>query len=505
MAEGNLEKDKGGGSVPDPGNHGKPMSYADRLKTNIKYDQRLKRNVLEIEIEKLDRENELDMDQACVARLLTSLGMDIKYQLKGYQIMYGRVVTLSVWCHPGVNLEKFCRTESIQVKRGIWTKNIRPAGRKDVILTVSGLDFNTPDTLVIGYIEKFGGKLVTKDVIYDKHGEGPLKGIFNGDRKYNVEFSDTARAMGTYHYLDGARIRVYYRGNTKTCGRCHEGAGTCLGGGIARDCHEGGGKKVNLVEHMRLLWQEIGFSPTTFELPVEKEAGNNTENHEGDVGISEEKGFQRQLDRPQLGENDIKKITGIQVRNFPPDISEPDIVSFFTEHVDNSISLEMLNIIKNENSLNATIEGGLDGEKVVSAASKLEFRQSKKKYFERPLYCRILKNLTPVKNISTAPSQEQSNPPTNNSQPPPRKDLKKDIAENLAKDSTRLSVKEKTEALESKSYKKKVKPSTILECGLTNTTAQQMKRHHNEVGSPTSPESRKSPKKSKAGTKSAKS
>ena len=28
----------------------KPQSYADRLKTNIRYDQRLKRNVLDIEI-----------------------------------------------------------------------------------------------------------------------------------------------------------------------------------------------------------------------------------------------------------------------------------------------------------------------------------------------------------------------------------------------------------------------------------------------------------------------
>ena len=173
--------------------------------------------------------------------------------------------------------------------------------------------------------------------------------------------------------------------------------------------------------------------------------------------------------------------------------------------MDESITLEMLNIIKNENSVNATIEGGLDGEKVLSAAAKIEFRQSKKKYFERPLYCRILKNLTPEKNVPKASSEEQIIPSTNNSQPPPRKDLKKDFSETLAKDATRLSVKEKTEALENKSEKKKVKPNTILECGLTNTTAQQMKRHHNEVGSPTSPETKKSPKKPKAGNKSAKS
>ena len=48
-------------------------SYAERLKTNIRYDQRLKRNVLDIEIEKLDRENDIDLGQACVARLLTSI------------------------------------------------------------------------------------------------------------------------------------------------------------------------------------------------------------------------------------------------------------------------------------------------------------------------------------------------------------------------------------------------------------------------------------------------
>ena len=48
--------------------------------------------------------------------------------------------------------------------------------------------------------------------------------------------------------------------------------------------------------------------------------------------------------RPQLAENDIKKIIGIQVCNFPPDLTEPDIVIFFTEHVDNSNTPDMLNI-----------------------------------------------------------------------------------------------------------------------------------------------------------------
>ena len=95
MAEGVNLKD--GNNQPETGGvQQRPVSYADRLKTNIRHDQRLKRNVLEIEIEKLDSETEIILDQACVLRLLTSIGMNPQTQLKGYQIMYGRTVTLSV-------------------------------------------------------------------------------------------------------------------------------------------------------------------------------------------------------------------------------------------------------------------------------------------------------------------------------------------------------------------------------------------------------------------------
>ena len=28
--------------------------------------------------------------------------------------------------------------------------------------------------------------------------------------------------MGTYHHIDGAKVREVYPGNTRTCGRCHQ-------------------------------------------------------------------------------------------------------------------------------------------------------------------------------------------------------------------------------------------------------------------------------------------
>ena len=71
-------KDPGGGENPE-----KIISYADKLKTNVRWDQRLKRNILEICLEKSDRDVFTDLNQACVAKLFRSLGIDITNQVEG--------------------------------------------------------------------------------------------------------------------------------------------------------------------------------------------------------------------------------------------------------------------------------------------------------------------------------------------------------------------------------------------------------------------------------------
>ena len=69
------------------------------------------------------------------------------------------------------------------------TSSIRPAGRREVTVNVTGLDFNTPDSLIIDYIRKFGGIMASNNVIYDKYLDGPFKGKYNGNRKYLVDFN----------------------------------------------------------------------------------------------------------------------------------------------------------------------------------------------------------------------------------------------------------------------------------------------------------------------------
>ena len=209
---------------------------------NVRFDQRLKRNVLDIEVEKEKTDDEMFLDQERIAKLCLNIGMKIETEVEGYQISYrGKYGKIAVWCKEGIDITRFCRREIFQVCKGVNTKNIRPAGRPDVTVTFAGLDFNTPDTLVQEYIRKFGGKIISKGVIYGRHGDGPFRGKINGERKYQVDFTSATTSMGTYHYLDGERIRVFYRGNYKTCGRCHKCSTVCPGVGIAKVCQEFGG------------------------------------------------------------------------------------------------------------------------------------------------------------------------------------------------------------------------------------------------------------------------
>ena len=73
---------------PPDGVKDQVQSYADRLKTNVKRDQRLKRNVLEVTLEKNDRNSEMwfELDPESTARLLKVLGIDIQTQVEGYQV-----------------------------------------------------------------------------------------------------------------------------------------------------------------------------------------------------------------------------------------------------------------------------------------------------------------------------------------------------------------------------------------------------------------------------------
>ena len=382
----------------DPGggrNTSDTDSYAKRLKTNVKFDHRLKRNVLEITLEKTsdDSDNEVTLSQEAIAKLFKSLKLDITTQVEGYQVMFHRgQQIISVWVAQGVNLDKFCVMENINIGKGLVTGAIRPAGRQDVIVSISGLDFNTPDTLVHEYIQKFGGHISTNSVNYSRFSEGPFCGKYTGERKYRVNFTDLKRHMGTYHYLDGARVRIFYRGNIKTCGRCHKSAHNCPGGALAKICEEKGGHRVSLADHMRKVWTEIDFSPTSFELP-------DSVDEVRDIPISElsnnEQSGSDKLGQTQPIQDD--RFIGLRINNFPLEMSNNDVLQFINEKLSKNIPDTNIDIVRTKKSSNVTISKGLDTTSITHIMEQIDFVSSKNLVLRLPLYCRPIRDLTPEK------------------------------------------------------------------------------------------------------------
>ena len=383
----NYQKEDNRTSNNNQNNRYTNQTYAERLKTNVKYDQRLKRNVLEITLEKTEKDAEVDIEPEIIARVFKTIGIEISNQVEGYQVHFkGQTSVISVWLAAGIDLEKFCRDDNIKVSRGIMTGVIRPAGRKDVTVTISGLDFNTPDTFVFNYLSKFG-KLMNQSVIYSKFTEGPFRGKFNGERKYNVDFSDSSRPMGTFHIIDGAKVRVFYRGNKKTCGRCHKFSADCPGDGLARDCEAAGGDRVNLSDMMKELWEQIRFTPEAFELGEE----------ENKAFISDKERFPRFLEKAKPQQSEVDKYRGFTVKNFPTSLTDEEIKKFLVESgVSQDESKTQVNISRSSRNASATIEG-IEPVEVTKIIEAIDFPSIRTKFFNVPLYCRPLRIQTPEK------------------------------------------------------------------------------------------------------------
>ena len=118
--------------------------------------------------------------------------------------------------------------------------------------------------------------------------------------------------------MTGTKVHISYPGQRKTCGRCQRAAPACPGDGLARKCEEKGGLVVYLKDHMKTLWDEIGFKPADFTMEKENyEVGDKVEIRENEGCTPAHK------TRPKMSEDNRKNLSGVSVRNLPVDIS-PD-------------------------------------------------------------------------------------------------------------------------------------------------------------------------------------
>ena len=194
----------GGASPPPDGGAPQTGSWATITGSRIKKSDRSSKNVLEIDLES-DR-NSGSLSETMIGDLFSKMSLNLSDIVTMQLIPPFRPRKIFVELKEGINLSRACRNECFNLGNGFKTRHIKPKNKNYVEVTISGLDIDTPDGAVLLYLSFFG-TIVKKEVIYCKHRDGLFRGMNNGDRKYQVEFSE-GRNMGSYHIIDGALVLI---------------------------------------------------------------------------------------------------------------------------------------------------------------------------------------------------------------------------------------------------------------------------------------------------------
>ena len=135
-----------GSQEPDPGgvqNFTRP-SYSGIAAINKSV--RDNKNILEVKLERTSSAR-FNLSMLEVEGLLKKLGIDNSHFLGVSACPEGKGVVY-ITLHPSVDINRFLyKNEAYILKEGVQTSVIRPAGKKDVFVTVSGLHPNTRDKL----------------------------------------------------------------------------------------------------------------------------------------------------------------------------------------------------------------------------------------------------------------------------------------------------------------------------------------------------------------------
>ena len=334
-------------------------------------------NVLEVVLEKESRGSFAVSDAEC-AKFLGKLGLDLRpgVVVEGVQICPNGRGVLFITLKEQVEISRYCRYDVMEVSQsGIKAVLIKPAGIREVIVTIKGLHPNTGDEKVINYLEKFG-RIVTNRVVYGVFLDGPLKGIKNGDRKYRLEIKPGVN-IGSYHLFDSQKVTLRYAGQQQTCGRCLKVARERSGRGIARRCEAEGGVKGDFSSYIRNLWEEIGYAPSNNHLD---NIGDDSNEIDEQVGG----GF-----TPYKCVSSPEKFTGLAIKAFPNDMDHGEIVEYLVKI---GLPEGCRDLIKISNKGKVTINE-LDNSLCLELIDKIHG----KVHFNRKMFCNGIIQLTPEK------------------------------------------------------------------------------------------------------------
>ena len=382
------ERGAGGGGSEVGRGGGK--SWAALLSSNL--PSVWNKNVLEVVLEK-DERGSFNVSESDCARVMRKLGIDQRpgVHVEGVQICPNGRGVLLITLKKEVPIEMFCRHDVIEVtESGIRAVHVKPAGKREVVVTMKGIHPNTRDDGVVDYLSKYG-RLVTSKVIYGVFGDGPLQGIRNGDRLYKVELKPSIN-LGTYHVIDGQKVTARYPGQQQTCARCFGTPQTCPGKGMARRCEQEGGPRTEFTDYIFQLWDKIGYNPGQVELSPDI----NEENVSQDGG---------RFTPVKVPVQDTSKFAGVCVNKFPKETDPAEIIEFMIYSGLAETHKDKISIKPNGTVIINNLQSS-ECEVLIAAIHN-------KTDFGKKLYCNGIVPLTPVK-----PDEQPVVPLPNLTQPP---------------------------------------------------------------------------------------
>ena len=155
--------------------------------SSLNISVRDKKNLLEIRLERNNLNVNFNLSQGELDHLLTRLGIESSHFLGVSCCPQGKGVVY-VTLQPNVNIKNFLIiSESFVLKEGIMVCIIRPADKKEVSVTISGLHPNTKDQAVVKYLSVHGKVSTTDMVIHHVYPGAPgsslCAGKLNGNRQ----------------------------------------------------------------------------------------------------------------------------------------------------------------------------------------------------------------------------------------------------------------------------------------------------------------------------------
>ena len=296
-----------------------------------------------------------------------------------------------VTLHPSVNIQRFLtKNECFELKQGLRTGIIRAAGKKEQAVTISGLHPNTKDQAVVKYLAAHGNVSTSDKVIHHTFPGAPgsslCAGKLNGNKTYMVEIS---KPMGSYHIIDGEKVSVRYRGQARTCARCHKTESVCPGRAIARDCTS---TRVLLSDHMEEHWERIGYKPDTDDL-------NEVDELDIQVGMKDPQPEPAESLRP----DHTDKYSSVLIHGFSKTAEEKDIYDILLEGGLPS-DYQIGDIKKNDKNGQLLIEN-LSSAACISLTDHIHG----KSFFKRKVYVNSIVQKTPAKESLEAVGDQVEN------------------------------------------------------------------------------------------------